>query len=64
MSARTTSIRENTNNKCTNTNRRITDFVNAVTKEKGDNLKATVAYESSHLFSRILGVTNSSVGTV
>lgn len=45
-------------------NKRITDFLNAVTREKGENLKARVECELSHLFSRILWVMNSSVGTV
>lgn len=53
ISARRTSTEESMNNKCTNINKRRTDFVNAVAKEK-ENLKATTECELSHLFSGIL----------
>lgn len=35
ISTRRTSVKENTENKCININKRISDFVNAVAKEKG-----------------------------
>lgn len=63
-STRRNSIKKSTINICTNIKKRVTDSMNAFKKEKGENLKAAVACEPSHLSNRILWVMNDLVRTV